>query len=202
MNINHYFVNVDFEKSEVSLNKVKLPIEKGIVQYHKGVVSVKNLHLKDTHYEGDLNGSIDLNRYVALIQESLQYLRPGKETLPDLKIDEKVEEEVVEEKEKSEIIEETTEPKEETVIRDEKPKVIETETKDEAKEEEDKFLEIENTVLETIKQIEGEDGAPWDLITEKCEKAGLDKDSIEEALTSLMDKGLIYEPILGTIKTT
>lgn len=146
-------------------------------------------------------GSIDLNKYVTLIQESLQYLRPSKETLPDLKIDEKVEEEVVEEKEKSEIIEETTEPKEETVIQDEKPKVIETETKNEAKEE-DKFLEIENTVLETIKQIEGEDGAPWDLITEKCEKAGLDKDSIEEALTSLMDKGLIYEPILGTIKTT
>ena len=56
--------------------------------------------------------------------------------------------------------------------------------------------------METIKQIEGEDGASWDEITEKCEKAGLEKDSIEEALTSLMDKGLIYEPILGTIKTT
>jgi len=147
-------------------------------------------------------GSIDLNKYVALIQESLQYLRPSKETLPDLKIDEKVEEEVVEEKEESETSEEKIEPKEETIIQDEKPKITEIETKDEAKEEEDKFLEIENTVLETIKQIEGEDGAPWDLITEKCEKAGLDKDSIEEALTSLMDKGLIYEPILGTIKTT
>ena len=69
-------------------------------------------------------------------------------------------------------------------------------------EEEDKFAEIEDTVLETIKQIEGENGASWDEITEKCEKAGLEKDSIEEALTSLMDKGLIYEPILGTIKTT
>jgi predicted transcriptional regulator len=40
------------------------------------------------------------------------------------------------------------------------------------------------------------------LITGKCEKAGLDKDTIEEALNSLMDKGLIYEPVLGTIKTT
>lgn len=148
-------------------------------------------------------GSIDLNKYVTLIQESLQYLRPSKETLPDLKIDEKkVEEEVVEEKEESEISEKTIEPKEETITQDEEPKVIKTETKDETKEEEDKFFEIENTVLETIKQIEGKDGAPWDLITEKCEKAGLDKDSIEEALTSLMDKGLIYEPTLGTIKTT
>ena len=142
-------------------------------------------------------GQVDLNKYIALIQESLQYLRPGKDALPDLKIDEEVEEEVAEE---SEIDKETKEPEEE-IIEDEKTKTKETEVKDETQEE-DKFIEIENTVLETIKQIEGEDGAPWDLITEKCEKAGLDKDSIEEALNSLMDKGLIYEPILGTIKTT
>ena len=35
-----------------------------------------------------------------------------------------------------------------------------------------------------------------------AESVGLDDDSIEETLNSLMDKGLIYEPILGTIKTT
>jgi len=147
-------------------------------------------------------GSIDLNKYVTLIQESLQYLRPSKETLPDLKIDEKVEEEAVEEKEEKQTDEKTIETAEKITKKVEKPKVKQTETKDESKDEEDKFLEIEKTVLETIKKIEGEDGAPWDVITEKCEKTGLDKDSIEEALTSLMDKGLIYEPILGTIKTT
>ncbi len=172
-------------------------------------------------------GSIDLNKYVILIQESLQYLRPGKETLPDLKINKKIEEDVVEEKEESKVNEEVNEPKdeinideetiepieennigqetiEETQSQDKKPKVKETVAKDEIKEGEveDKSLEIENNVLKTIKQIEGEDGAPWDLITEKCEKTGLEKDSIEEALTALMDKGLIYEPILGTIKTT
>jgi hypothetical protein len=147
-------------------------------------------------------GSIDLNKYITLIQESLQYLRPSKETLPDLKIDEKVEEEVIEEKVESEIIEEKIEPKEDITTQDKKQEVIDTETEHETKEEEDKFLEIENIVLGIIKQMEGKDGTPWDLITEKCDKAGLDRDSIEEALTSLMDKGLIYEPILGTIKTT
>ena len=146
-------------------------------------------------------GSIDLNRYVTLIQESLQYLKPSKETLPDLKIDEQVEEKEeikVEEKKEEEVkpIEETLEVEEPIEI---KPK---EEKQEETKEEEDKFAENEDTVLDTIKKIEGDDGAPWDLITEKCEKAGLDKDSIEEALTSLMDKGLIYEPILGTIKST
>jgi DNA replicative helicase MCM subunit Mcm2 (Cdc46/Mcm family) len=82
--------------------------------------------------------------------------------------------------------------------KDKKPK--ETETKLDGKKKDDE--EIENSVLKIIKDIEGDEGALWDSITDKCKKTGLDKDSIEEALTSLMDKGLIYEPILGTIKTT
>ena len=144
--------------------------------------------------------NVDYNKYVTLIQESLQYLRPGKETLPNLKIDEQIvekeETENLQEKEEEIIEEEPVENEEEDDIM---PK---DEKQEDSKDEEDKYVEIENTVLETIKKIEGNDGAPWDSITEKCEKAGLDKDSIEEALTSLMDKGLIYEPILGTIKTT
>jgi RPA family protein len=144
-------------------------------------------------------GNIDLNKYVTLIQESLQYLMPGKETLPDLDIKkEEPKQTKVEEPPKEEIpTEETTEE----AITEEKTPETETETKEEKKEE-DKTEENENLVLEIIKQIEGENGAPWDTITEKCEKQGLDKDTIEEAITSLMDKGLIYEPILGTIKTT
>jgi hypothetical protein len=129
--------------------------------------------------------NIDLDKYVTLIHESLQYLIPGKKTLPDIKIDEKIDEEKEEKP-----IEEVIEDKEEIVA------------KKEEVEEEKGFEEIEKAVLETIKNLEGEDGAPWDSITEKCEKTGLDKDSIEEALNSLMDKGLIYEPVLGTIKTT
>ena len=129
-------------------------------------------------------GNIDVSKYITLIHESLQYLLPGSSKLPDVKI---TEEKEIEESEE-EIKEDET---------DEEP----VETKDEGKKDEDS-KEIENTVLSIIKEIEGEEGAAWDVITEKCEKAGLDKDSIEEALTSLMDKGLIYEPILGTIKVT
>ena len=133
--------------------------------------------------------NIDLNKYVALIKESLQYLRPGKETLPDLKIDKKEDEP---KEEKLDDIEEEKDTEEDKEIA----------KKEEPDEEEDDFADIENTVLETIKKIEGENGAPWDVITEKCKNAGVEKDSIEEALNSLMDKGLIYEPVLGTIKTT
>jgi len=126
--------------------------------------------------------NVDLKKYVSLIQESLQYLKPGKEPLPDTKIEEHSEEE------KELAVEKQTKKKEK------KPEKKSEDKKEEEKED-NSFEEIEKTVLETIKEIEGEDGAAWDLITEKCEKEGLDKDSIEEALTSLMDKGLIYEPL-------
>jgi len=135
-------------------------------------------------------GKIDLNKYVVLLQESLQYLRPDKETLPDIKIDEKEDEEIVEEK------------KDEETVEIEKEEDNTKQKKQDDVKEDDKSLETENKVLEIIKKVEGDDGAPWDLITEKCEKAGVDKELIEEAINSLMDKGLIYEPILGTIKTT
>jgi RPA family protein len=123
-------------------------------------------------------GTIDVNKYLTVLQESLQYLTPGREELPDLQTDKKLDEPAEEKK----VVEKTV--------------AVEEETDDK------NFQDIEDTVLENIKEVEGDDGASWDAITKKCEKAGLDKDSIEEALTSLMDKGLIYEPILGTIKTT
>jgi len=118
-------------------------------------------------------GNVDIEKYITLIQESLQYLRPRREELAPLEIEEK------------------------------KPKAKKTKEV-EKKEEvvEDDSEETENKVLEAIKEIEGEDGASWDAITKKCEKSGLSRDSVEEALNSLMDKGLIYEPVLGTIKTT
>jgi hypothetical protein len=62
--------------------------------------------------------------------------------------------------------------------------------------------EAEELVLKVIKSNEGEDGVSWDVITKTCEKEGLDEARVDETLNSLMDKGLIYEPVLGTIKTT
>ncbi len=125
-------------------------------------------------------GNIDLNKYVTLIQESLQYLVPEKEK-------------------SKEPTKEKSIPKKEKVPEEKKPDKKE-EKKDEKKEKD--FEETEKKVLEIIRKMEGENGAPWDDITEECSKNNLDKDTVEEALSSLMDKGLIYEPILGTIKTT
>ena len=62
--------------------------------------------------------------------------------------------------------------------------------------------EMENTIFDIIKEEEGENGALWDTVVEKCVQAGIEKEMVEETIASLMDKGLIYEPILGMLKTT
>ena len=121
--------------------------------------------------------NVDLNKYISMCKESIEYLTPSAEQnveIPDEKIDMGVAEEMKTKK-----------------------------TTDKKTSEEDKTSEeLEEKVLETIKKIEGENGAAWDLITEKCGESGIDKNTVEEILTSLMEKGLIYEPVLGTIKTT
>ena len=45
-----------------------------------------------------------------------------------------------------------------------------------------------------------EKGAQWDLIVSQGEKSKITEDQVEEALNSLMDKGVVYEPILGRLK--
>jgi uncharacterized protein len=120
---------------------------------------------------------VDIDRYVGMIKDALQYVTEGPVNITSPLI------------EKEESLEKTEQPTKErkpasSPIADEKDN------------------EAEDTVLEVIRAVEGEEGASWDVITEKCEKQGLDVDTIEEALNALMEKGLIYEPVLGTIKTT
>ncbi len=54
------FVNVDLEEGDVYINKVRLPVLKGNVQYDKGFVTLKDIDLKESWYEGRANGKIDL----------------------------------------------------------------------------------------------------------------------------------------------
>ena len=162
-------------------------------------ISLKNLGISKDLSEGILAalkhyGQINLEKYVRLIHESLLYLTPGHYDLPDLKNknQKKIEEpEIKENDNEDEIIDDN----EEEIVVEKEKKLEEDDLSHDAE-------EIEKTVFETIKEIEGDVGAQWDSITEKCEKKGINRDNVEEALTSLMDKGLIYEPVLGTIKTT
>ena len=119
--------------------------------------------------------NIDLIKYIQLIEESLEFINPANKNIFQ-----------------------------ETPIKDKKEKFDNVEEKELNVLDENKtnFDEIEEKVLEIIKENEDDEGASWDSITEKCGKKGIDKDTVEEAINSLMDKGLIFEPILGIIKTT
>jgi RPA family protein len=128
-------------------------------------------------------GSVDVGKYTALIRESLQYIVPTG----DASFEQVQKEESLEMKERKK---ETKKEGRKT----KKPK----ETPPAAKESEDP----EAVVLQAIKDNEGDDGAPWDVIVELCKGKGLDENTIEEALSALMDKGFIFEPVLGTLKTT
>jgi RPA family protein len=61
--------------------------------------------------------------------------------------------------------------------------------------------EIEEKVLAVIDEVsESAEGASWEAIVEAARKAGIDKALLEEVTNRLLDKGLIYEPVLGRMR--
>src|SRR5207253_3611499 len=61
--------------------------------------------------------------------------------------------------------------------------------------------EAESKVLEIIASLDKDGkGAPWEGILEAALSKSVAKDALEESINSLLDKGLIYEPILGRMK--
>jgi uncharacterized protein len=61
---------------------------------------------------------------------------------------------------------------------------------------------LDNQVLAAVGKLEGQKGARWDDILGQVATGGITSEDVEESLNRLMDKGLIYEPTLGILKTT
>lgn len=61
---------------------------------------------------------------------------------------------------------------------------------------------LDESIMGHVKELEGDDGAKWDDILAKAESDGATSEDVEESLNRLMDKGLVYEPTLGVLKTT
>jgi len=62
-------------------------------------------------------------------------------------------------------------------------------------------IDQEELVLGLIERLDsGGKGAPWDDIMEEASKSGIERMKLEEITNSLLDKGLIYEPVLGKMK--
>jgi RPA family protein len=80
------------------------------------------------------------------------------------------------------------------------PTVTEATPIAEAKEPEEPTAD-EDKVLEVITTLDKDGkGAPWEGILDAAGKVGVTKDKLEESINSLLDKGLVYEPILGRMK--
>jgi len=71
------FVNVDLGKSDVYINKVKLPVIKGNVQYKKGLVILKNIDIKDKWYAATVNGKVYLKDRKADLRLNVDHLSLG-----------------------------------------------------------------------------------------------------------------------------
>lgn len=61
---------------------------------------------------------------------------------------------------------------------------------------------LDNAVLGNVQKLEGQKGARWDDILQASAVGGVTSEDVEESLNRLMDKGLVYEPTLGILKTT
>lgn len=87
------------------------------------------------------------------------------------------------------IIPEETKPAEEVKLQPPKPEKITVATENELK------------ILELIKQLDTGKGASWEKLLDSAKALKLAHDEVEELVNSLMDKGLVYEPILGRLKS-
>ncbi len=62
--------------------------------------------------------------------------------------------------------------------------------------------EIEDMVLGFVERLDDGKGAPWEDIVSDAGAKGVTEEEVEESLNNLMDKGLIFEPVLGKLKKT
>ncbi|MEK6851119.1 MAG: hypothetical protein AABY30_01130 [Candidatus Thermoplasmatota archaeon] len=61
--------------------------------------------------------------------------------------------------------------------------------------------DAEDAVLALIGELDKDGkGAPWDALLDAAGKKGVRKELLEETVNELLDKGLVYEPVLGRMK--
>jgi len=78
-NHNNFLVDVDFSQGVVWISKVKLAIEKGTLTYADGFVSLKDIYLKETAYQGNVNGEINLNKKQVDLVFDAKHIKLGED---------------------------------------------------------------------------------------------------------------------------
>lgn len=74
-----FFAEVNFSQGDIWLNAIRLPIQKGNLQYRNNTITLKNISLKNEQYEGDVNGTIDLKKEKANLVFDAKHVKLGDE---------------------------------------------------------------------------------------------------------------------------
>jgi RPA family protein len=131
-------------------------------------------------------GNVPVDRYKTMLIDSLKHLVPDEgQDIEEIKEGEPIEYE--------EEYEEDIEAE---------PPVMEPEP--EAAGDEDSDEELTDEEEKLIKVIDDEDpdssGIDWDVLAKAAKKGGLKKQDFETAMEGLLEKGIVYEPMLGRIR--
>ncbi|MGA1819793.1 MAG: hypothetical protein ACMUHU_02170 [Thermoplasmatota archaeon] len=65
---------------------------------------------------------------------------------------------------------------------------------------EEDLEEYETMVLDMINELDRGSGTRWDDLVDLVDRNRLSRDIVEEVVSTLLDKGLVYEPVLGYLK--
>jgi RPA family protein len=138
----------------------------------------------------DHYGDVPLDKYHTMLVDCLRYLIPEEGGTPD--VPEPEETEGTEPPEFEEVEEGVDTPPE--------PPAAEPESAPEAEGDEELTADEEKL----LKVITGADpkaaGIDWDMLEKAAKKAGLKKEAFDSAAEGLLDKGMIYEPMMGKIR--
>jgi RPA family protein len=63
-------------------------------------------------------------------------------------------------------------------------------------------VDPEAVVFELVEELDDGKGAPWEDIVEEAQEEGLTEEDVEETMNHLMDRGRVFEPVLGKLKAT
>jgi len=67
-------------------------------------------------------------------------------------------------------------------------------------EEEHDDVDKEALVLSMIESLDSGKGAAWDEVVQKARSQGIEREEMDSIANSLLDKGFVYEPVLGRMR--